>query len=115
MVARRSTAGHGLIHGTFVSYENGRQFYIDNQFLYPGKHFFNEKYADSSIVIPPKKMKLEKLQDKIRKQLFDTPSPDQLDFESPVTLEEDDRWWLNLQWFVFKRNWNKHIQLSKNH
>lgn len=60
-------------------------------------------------------MKLEKLQDKIRKQLFDTPSPDQLDFESPVTLEEDDRWWLNLQWFVFKRNWNKHIQLSKNH
>lgn len=92
MVARRSTAGHGLIHGTFVSYENGRQFYIDNQFLYPGKRFFNEKYADSSIVIPPKKMKLEKLQDKIRKQLFDTPSPDQLDFESPVTLEEDDRW-----------------------
>ena len=92
MVARRSTAGHGLIHGTFVSYENGRQFYIDNQFLYPGKQFFNEKYADSSILIPPKKMKLEKLQDKIRKQLFDTPSPDQLDFESPVTLEEDDRW-----------------------
>ena len=92
MVARRSTAGHGLIHGTFISYENGRQFYIDNQFLYPGKHFFNEKYADSSLVIPSKKMKLEKLQDKIRKQLFDSSSQDQLEAESSVPLEEEDRW-----------------------
>lgn len=94
MIARRSTAGNGLIHGTFVSYEHGRQFYIDKQFLCQGKGFFNEKYADSSIVIPPKKMKLEKTKDKILKQLFDTPSPEQLDSAppTPVPLEEEDRW-----------------------
>ena len=89
MHAQRPEAIRSLIHTAFLSYENGRHFFISDAFLLPGKRFFNEKFADTSLVIPEKKMKLGKTKDKIVNQLFATAD------ESPVEVPlEDDSWWI---------------------
>lgn len=87
MHTQRPEAIRSLIHAAFLSYENGRHFFINDAFFLPGKRFFNEKFADASLEIPEKKMKLGKAKDKIVNQLFATAD------ESPVEVPlEDDSW-----------------------
>ena len=80
-----------------MSYENGRQFYINEKFLLPGKNFFNEKVADKTIEIPEKKVKLQKVKDKVLNTLFDNPmdgevEPLALNLPDDTPTEEDDSW-----------------------
>lgn len=76
-----------------VNCENGTQYYINNKFLIPGKHYFNEQSADKSIVIPVKREKGKKANATVVNQLFDNPDSESTnDTSIPVEEEEDDKW-----------------------
>lgn len=78
-----------------VNCENGTQYYINNKFLIPGKHYFNEQSADKSIVIPVKREKGKKANATVVNQLFDNPDSESTnDTSIPVEEEEDDKWWI---------------------
>lgn len=75
----------------FISSGTSARYSIDRQFLVPGKRFFNESLADSTLPIPPKHIKAEKVRNKVISALFDDSSPS----EEPLvesTQEEDDSW-----------------------
>lgn len=78
-----------------VNCENGTQYYINNKFLIPGKHYFNEQSADKSIVIPVKREKGKKANATVVNQLFDNPDSESTnDTSIPVEEDEDDKWWI---------------------
>ena len=88
------------MHSVYVSFENGKQFYVNSKFLQPGKNFFNERLADQNIEIPEKKIKSQKVKEKVLTELFDSPMEEGeegkeevvLNIESKTEEDEDDSW-----------------------
>lgn len=76
-----------------VNCENGTQYFVNNKFLIPGKHYFNEQSADKSIVIPLKREKGKKANATVVNQLFDNPDTESVnDTPLPIEEDEDDKW-----------------------
>ena len=78
----------------FISSGTSARYSIDRQFLIPGKQFFNESYADSSLVLPVKHIKAEKARNKIVNTLFDEPLPEaeEKPRQEKEEVLEDDSW-----------------------
>lgn len=94
MCRQRKDCIQSLFRSVFVSCENGSQYYVNNKFLIPGKHYFNEQSADKTIVIPAKREKAKKVNSAVLNQLFDNPFEENAETQPSVPLreEEDDSW-----------------------
>ena len=94
MCKQRSKCIQSLFRSVYVNCENGTQYYVNNKFLLPGKHYFNESYADKNIVIPAKRMKAKKMSEKVVNQLFDDLSSTETNDGKPIEIENeiDDKW-----------------------
>ena len=86
----------------FISSGTSARYSIDRQFLVPGKRFFNESLADSTLPIPPKHIKAEKARNKVISAIFDD-VPLSEEPVAPPTQEEDDSWSLEC---LFKQREN---------
>lgn len=96
MCYKRKECIQSLFRSIFVNCENGTQYFVNNKFLIPGKHYFNEASADKNIIIPIKRSKGKKVNSQVVNQLFDNPfSIEEGEQESKtVTNEEiDDQWY----------------------
>lgn len=94
MCKQRSKCIQSLFRSVYVNCENGTQYYVNNKFLLPGNHYFNESYADKNIVIPAKRAKAKKMSEKVVNQLFDDTSSTENNVSKPIEIENeiDDKW-----------------------
>ncbi|KAK8831572.1 hypothetical protein WA577_000655 [Blastocystis sp. JDR] len=91
IASKKPHAIRSLYRDVFISSGTSARYSIDRQFLVPGKRFFNESLADSTLPIPPKHIKAEKARNKVISAIFDDVPPSEEPVAAP-TQEEDDSW-----------------------
>ena len=92
MCKQRKECIQSLFRSVVVNCENGKQYFVNNKFLIPGKFYFNEQSADKSIVIPMKREKAKKVNAQVLDQLFDNDNLNDEESGKKEEVEEDDQW-----------------------